>query len=137
MANKIRFDHQEALEMLSRGTPMGMIAKQLKVSRQAIYDLKRDQEKKDKKFPVKVKPTKTVAIIDPSLDQVEDWVIARIAAAKEVDRLRNQLAATKNELMIAQQELEMLRKKERERGDRDRRFALAKQQGEIGGADGH
>jgi len=133
MANKIRFDHQEALQMLSKGTPSGAVAKHFGVSRQAIYDIKRDHGEKTDQVPAPVKPAKKVAIINPSFDQIEDFLITTIAQAKEARKLKNELEATKNELIIVREENRKLQNKQQEKDRREREWALAQQQGEIGG----
>jgi predicted DNA-binding protein YlxM (UPF0122 family) len=90
MKYKQRFDHQAALEMYDAVDQTGRKLNSLKdimgkfhISKQAIYDLIHQREK-EAKSPQPRKEIKKVAIVDPSLDQLEDWFIGRIAALQQI-----------------------------------------------------
>lgn len=70
---------------------------------------------------------------DFELDEIGEYLIETMATAKEVKRLRQQLAATQNELLNAKQDLKIAQENVKVMEDRKRRWDLAKQQGEIGG----
>lgn len=126
MAQKTRYNHEEALEMISKGIPLAQIAKQLGVTYQSIYDL-RKTKKIDKSNG------KRIILISPSFDQIEDFLITTIAQAKEARKLKNELEATRNELIITSEENKKLKSKQQERENRQREWTLAQQQGEVGG----
>jgi DNA-binding transcriptional ArsR family regulator len=66
-----------------------------------------------------------------TLEQIEELIITRFEEAREVRKLRNQLAATENELLNARNELERLKRYYKDQLEKQRRFVLAQQQGEI------
>jgi len=159
MSGKPVIDRENTIELLKQGLSEGDIVRNhwheicadpkrldRPVSRQAISNIKTEAiakgdlpesmryEKPARKSNTKTRATVRKSNIEPSLDDIGEYLIKIRGEAAEASRLRNQLAATKNELVIARQELELLKKKDKEKKDKDLRWQLAKQQGDIGGA---
>jgi len=109
-------DKEKVKEMLAQGKSQAEIAREFGKTQQAVYECIKDMRRKGMLPPKEEKPkveptTDIVAIAEQYLMLVE-----RAKQAEEfenrINRLQNQLAATRNELVVCQDKLKKYEKLE-------------------------
>lgn len=146
-----KINEAELLELLKTGITNQLAADKLDVSREAIRLRRVDLEKRDLLPPraglviVKrgkgLKAHKKVTVVspkaqpilrrEPTLDEIDEYIIQIREQAAETRSLKNRLAATENELIFKNAELERVTKYYQDRLEKKRRFELAQTQGEL------
>lgn len=131
------------LERLKAGITDTAAAKEIPVSREAVRQkrvkfvaqgllpLRHQLKLRTRRVRVQKVSVKPGADHELTLEQVEEVIITRFREAAEVERLRNQLAATSTLLKNREAELEELKRYYAEREDKRKQFKLAQQQGDI------